>query len=122
MYELRYYQSANREQPLVEWLEGLADAQARARIQARLNRVALGNLGDHKAVGGGVVELRMDWGPGYRVYFARIGRVVLLLLCGGDKTTQQRDINRAKAYLEDYKARVSKSRATLPPPRGRGRA
>jgi putative addiction module killer protein len=107
--ELRYYQTSVGEQPFVEWLQGLDDRQARARIQARLARVAVGNLGDVEPVGEGVLELRIDWGPGYRVYFARIGKVIVLLLCGGDKRTQQRDIKRAKSYFEDFKARGGKA-------------
>lgn len=103
--ELRYYQTSSFEQPFVEWLNGLHDGQARTRIEARLARVAVGNFGDVEPVGGGVLELRIDWGPGYRVYFGRVRQVVVLLLCGGDKRTQQRDIKRAKAYFEDYKAR-----------------
>ena len=106
---LRYYQSSAFEQPFVEWLRGLNDRQARTRIEARLARVAVGNFGDVEPVGEGVMELRIDWGPGYRVYFGRIGQVVVLLLCGGDKRTQQRDIKRAKAYFEDYKARSAKN-------------
>ncbi|OGA21635.1 MAG: addiction module protein [Betaproteobacteria bacterium RIFCSPLOWO2_02_FULL_67_26] len=112
--ELYYYQTASGEQPFVEWLAGLADKQARARIEARLARVAAGTLGDVKTAGEGVLELRVDWGPGYRVYFSRVGQVIVLLLCGGDKRTQQEDIKRAKAYFKDYKARSAK-RA----PRGR---
>ncbi len=107
--ELRYYQTSAFEQPFVEWLRGLNDRQARTRIGARLARVAVGNFGDVEPVGEGVMELRIDWGPGYRVYFGRIGQVVVLLLCGGDKRTQQRDIKRAKAYFEDYKARSAKN-------------
>jgi putative addiction module killer protein len=105
--ELRYYQTSAGEQPFVEWLQGLGDRQARSRIQARLARVAVGNLGDVEPVGEGVLELRIAWGPGYRVYFSRVGNVVVLLLCGGDKKTQQRDIKRAKAYFEDYKTRTA---------------
>ena len=105
--ELRYYQTARGGQPFAEWLEGLADRQARARIQARLARVAAGNFGDVEPVGQGVSELRIDWGPGYRVYFARVGNVIVLLLCGGDKRAQQRDIKRAKDYFEDYKRRTA---------------
>ena len=112
--ELRYYQTAAGERPFVEWLEGLDDRQARTRIEARLARVAVGNFGDVEPVGEGVMELRIDWGPGYRVYFARVGQVIVLLLCGGDKRTQQRDINRAKEYFEDYKARTAQKK-----PRGR---
>jgi putative addiction module killer protein len=107
--ELRYYQTSTGGQPFVEWLQGLGDRQARTRVQARLARVAVGNLGDVEPVGEGVLELKIDWGPGYRVYFARAGKVIVLLLCGGDKRTQQRDIQRAKAYFEDYKARTAKT-------------
>jgi len=112
--ELRYYQTSTGEQPFVEWLKGLDDRQARTRIEARLARVAVGNFGDVEPVGEGVMELRIDWGPGYRVYFARVGQVIVLLLCGGDKRTQQRDIKRAKEYFEDYKARTAQKK-----PRGR---
>jgi len=103
--ELRYYQTSAGKRPFVEWLQGLGDRQARARVEARLARVAVGNLGDVEPVGEGVLELRIDWGPGYRVYFSRAGKVIVLLLCGGDKRTQRKDIERAKAYFEDYKAR-----------------
>ena len=84
------------------------------RIEARLTTVATGTFGDAEPVGEGVTELRIHWGPGYRVYFARIGQVIVLLLCGGDKTTQQRDIDRAKEYFENYKARTAQAK-----PRGR---
>src|SRR3972149_9552837 len=115
MYELRYYQSRTGQQPFTEWFERLRDLQARSRIQARLARVAVGNFGDADPVGAGVMELRIDWGPGYRIYFARPGQVLVLLLCGGDKRTQQKDIERAKGYFEDYKIRSAQ-------PRPRGRA
>jgi putative addiction module killer protein len=104
-YEIRVYADASGATPFTRWLERLRDRQAVARITARLDRLATGNFGDHRALGGGIYELRVDWGAGYRVYFARIGRVVLLLLCGGDKTSQQRDIERAKAYLQSYQRR-----------------
>lgn len=105
--ELRYYQTATGAQPFVEWLQGLNDRQARTRIEARLARVAVGNLGDVEPVGEGVLELRIGWGPGYRIYFSRVGKVIVLLLCGEDKRTQQRDIKRAKTYFDDYKARTA---------------
>ena len=107
--ELRYYQTFLGAQPFVEWLQDLNDGQARARIEARLARVAVGNLGDVEPVGAGVLELRVDWGPGYRVYFSRLGNIIVLLLCGGDKRTQQRDIKRAKAYFKDFKSRTAKT-------------
>ena len=87
-----------------EWLDGLGDKQAAARIALRIVRLQAGLLGDAKSVGGGVLELRVDTGPGYRVYFVPRGQVLIVLLCGGDKKTQRRDIERAKALageLED---------------------
>lgn len=84
-----------------EWLADLRDSRAKARIAERVRRLALGNPGDVKSVGGGVGELRIDYGPGYRVYIVRRGREIVVLLCGGDKTTQQKDIARAKALAEE---------------------
>ena len=78
------------------WLAKLADERAQARIAQRLARLAQGNFGDHKSVGEGVFELRIDYGPGYRIYGVRRGRVVVIVLCGGDKRTQDRDIRTAK--------------------------
>lgn len=93
--------------PFREWVGGMRDVQARAKVRIRLNRVRLGNFGDAKPVGGGVCELRVPCGPGYRVYFARAGRTIVLLLCGGDKSTQRRDINLAKRYWLDYQQRAT---------------
>ena len=87
-----------------EWLDGLTDKQAAARIAQRIVRLQVGLLGDAKSVGGGVMELRVDTGPGYRVYFVTRGCVLIVLLCGGDKKSQKRDIERAKTLageLED---------------------
>ena len=110
MFEIRHYVTADGVDLFARWLEGLADRQARARIKTRIDRVSLGNFGDVEPVGEAVSELRIDWGPGYRVYFARVGKTILLLLCGGDKRTQQRDIENAKTYLQDYKRRTEKVR------------
>jgi putative addiction module killer protein len=109
MQELRYYQTASGRQPFVEWLAGLTDRHARARIQARLAVVAAGSFGDAEPVGEGVMELRVHWGPGYRVYFARVGGVVVLLLCGGNKRSQDEDIKQAKRNFEDFKRREAKA-------------
>ena len=78
-----------------QWLDGLRDIHARARVQARIERLAAGNPGDVKPVGEGVSELRIDYGPGYRVYFSQKGSVSIILLAGGDKSTQARDIKTA---------------------------
>jgi putative addiction module killer protein len=84
-----------------EWLQGLADARAKARIAARIQRATLGNLGDVESVGGGVSEMRIEYGPGYRVYFVTRKRELIVLLCGGDKSSRRRDIRRAKKLAEE---------------------
>jgi putative addiction module killer protein len=91
--------------PVQEWLRGLRDRDARSRIRVRIDRLSLGNAGDTRSVGGGVWELRIDYGPGYRVYYAQSGSNIVLLLCGGDKTTQTRDIVLAQAYWAEYQQR-----------------
>ncbi len=83
------------------WIERLRDLRARARILARIDRLAFGHLGDVKSVGGGVSELRIDHGPGYRVYFTWRGRALVLLLCGGDKSSQARDIELARDLAKE---------------------
>ncbi len=82
------------------WLHRLKDANAVARIVARVRRMELGNPGDTKSVGRGVMEMRIDYGPGYRIYYARRGAEVVILLCGGDKRGQRRDIKRAQELAE----------------------
>lgn len=79
-----------------KWITSLADLRAQALITARVDRLAFGNFGNVKAVGDSVSELKIDFGPGYRVYFTRAGETVVLLLCGGDKSSQTKDIRRAK--------------------------
>jgi putative addiction module killer protein len=90
-----------RRRVFAKWLGGLRDRQARARIQVRMDRLGLGLAGDVKPVGSGVSELRIDYGPGYRVYFKHQGRDVVILLAGGDKRTQDRDTKRALALARD---------------------
>ena len=99
------YVTDNNDCPFERWLESLRDRQARARIKKRIDRLELGNLGDFKPVGEGVLELRIDYGAGYRLYFARAGSTIILLLCGGDKRTQAQDILKAKQYWTDYQVR-----------------
>ena len=79
----------------VKWIDGLCDMRARARVLARIERLAVGHAGDVKSVGEGVSEMRIDYGPGYRVYFRKRGRSLVILLAGGDKSSQSRDINTA---------------------------
>ncbi|MDQ0324574.1 putative addiction module killer protein [Rhodopseudomonas julia] len=86
-----------------DWLAGLKDRAAVQRITARLDRLAFGNPGDVEPVGEGVSELRLHFGPGYRVYFMQRGEIVIVLLCGGDKSTQRKDIKRAKDLAASWK-------------------
>jgi putative addiction module killer protein len=105
MIKIVTYQESNGRKPYAEWLDGLTDNKAKARIVVRVSRMAAGNFGDCKPLRDGVQELRIDHGPGYRVYLSRQGAVFVLLLCGGDKGDQTRDINRAIDYLNDWKLR-----------------
>jgi putative addiction module killer protein len=107
--EVREYQTAEGKTPLTEWLRGSRDGPTRGRIVARLDRLKAGLVGDWKSVGGGICELRIDHGPGYRVYYAQAGKTLILLLCGGDKSTRVKDIETAHASWKDYKARLPKS-------------
>ena len=97
-FELRRYTSADGVDHFGEWFDGLPDRQAQARVRARLDRLERGLFGDVEPCGEGVWELRVDWGPGYRVYYARSGKQIVLLLLGGDKRKQQADIKQAKEY------------------------
>jgi len=97
-YQLEYYLEDDGHAPFTEWLSTLRDRDAHARIDARLVRVRLGNFGIIKPVGDGVIEMKIDYGPGYRLYYAMNGKTVVLLLIGGDKSTQTRDVKLAKAY------------------------
>ncbi len=101
--ELRFYLTDNGWSPFKEWLDSLKDVKGRAKIRVRLDRVRLGNFGDYQEVGEGVQELRIDYGPGYRVNFGQVGTKLVILLCGGDKSSQSEDIRKAIEYWEDYK-------------------
>jgi len=98
---VREYTDDAGHSPFRTWLEKL-DTATRARVQARVLRFELGNLGDNKSVGGGVFEARLAFGPGYRVYFGRHGKSIVLLLLGGDKNSQSADIRKARSYWDDY--------------------
>lgn len=100
-----YYETTDRKQPVQEWLYSLRDVMARAKLRARIDRVKLGNLGKCNSVGHGVMELKLDFGPGYRIYFGQMEQTLIVLLCGGDKGTQSRDIKKAQEYWADYKRR-----------------
>jgi putative addiction module killer protein len=103
--EVLEYVRSDGKIPFRTWLRSLRDSDARARIRVRINRVRLGNFGDCRPVGNGVLELRIDYGPGYRVYLGRDGATVVLLLCGGVKKSQSRDIATAIEYWQDYQRR-----------------
>jgi putative addiction module killer protein len=94
----------------LDWLRKLRDVTARIAVDRRVNRVELGNFGDHRFCRDGVWELRVDVGPGYRVYYAAAGRKLVLLMCGGDKRTQSTDIDRACEYWQDWQRRTDDER------------
>ncbi|HLB42437.1 MAG TPA: type II toxin-antitoxin system RelE/ParE family toxin [Gammaproteobacteria bacterium] len=100
--ELNIYVTREGKRPFIDWLESLKDKTARYRIKERLDRVALGNMGDHKSVGNGVMEIRFKFGSGYRISYGEEGGKIILLLCGGDKSSQAKDIKRAHLFWEDY--------------------
>ena len=103
--DIRIYSDSAGHTPFTRWIETLADQRGRAAIKARLLRVQAGNIGDCKPLRDGVQELRIDHGPGYRVYLSRQGPVLVLLLCGSDKSDQDRTIAKAVEYLADWKQR-----------------
>ncbi|MCK0510942.1 type II toxin-antitoxin system RelE/ParE family toxin [Aromatoleum buckelii] len=105
MIEILRYQRADSREPFSEWLSALRDKVAQARIRVRLRQVQAGNFGDCEPVGEGVIELRVHVGAGYRVYCGRHGKAVVLLLCGGDKSSQAADIKRAKELWSEWKRR-----------------
>ena len=107
MIEVFRYQREDGQEPFSDWLNALRDKIAQARIRIRLRQLQAGSFGDCEPVGEGVVELRVHVGPGYRVYCGRHGKAVVLLLCGGDKSSQKTDIKRAKALWAEWKGRQS---------------
>ena len=100
--ELQIYQNPHRREPFTEWLES-RDQKTQERIQALLDRLVDGNFGDCKPVGEGIFEIRLRFGADYRIYFGEVDNTIVLLLCGGNKSSQRRDIERAKTYWQEYK-------------------
>jgi putative addiction module killer protein len=103
--DVRLYSTPDGRTPFSEWLELLTDWTTQQRVDARLGRIRGGNLGDHKHLGGGLYELRLDFGPGYRIYFAKLGLRVVILVGGGEKRSQDQDIRKAREYLQDLRER-----------------
>jgi putative addiction module killer protein len=112
-FQVELYEDARGRRPFSTWLYGLRDRAAMDGIRARIARILAGNLGDHRDLGGGLLEMRIFQGPGYRLYFARTGWWLVLLLCGGAKSSQTRDIARARRYLRDYLERKHGSEQEL---------
>jgi putative addiction module killer protein len=104
--KFEYYVLPNGKEPLTEWIESTKDIKTRARIKARLAQVLSGTLGDHKYLQDEVSELKLDFGAGYRIYYSELDDIILLLLSGGNKSTQKRDVKKAINYLKDYKERT----------------
>jgi putative addiction module killer protein len=105
VYEIRHYLTRNQKDVFMEWHRQLRDTEAKIAVDRRVNRIELGNFGDHKFCRDGVWELRIDVGQGYCVYYAIAGTQLVLLLCGGDKRTQVSDIDRACEYWLDWQRR-----------------
>ena len=112
--ELHQYRTQTGQVPFRNWIEGLRSRTVVERIDVQLTRVRSGNLGDHRELGGGLCEMRLFFGPGYRIYFVRLGRSSVLLLAGGTKSTQRADIRKARAYHADYIQRKILSGRQLP--------
>lgn len=101
--KIEAYRMPNGHVPFTKWFDSIRDKIAQTRIEARLIFFEQGNFGDYRSVGSGVFELRIHVGAGYRVYFSEVDNTIVLLLCGGDKSSQKRDIARAKTYWREYK-------------------
>ncbi len=106
--EIEIYETSSGKRPFVIWFEDLNEIHTRAKILTRLDRLKLGNFGDCKSIDEGVSELRIHYGPGFRIYYSKVGNKIILLLCGGDKGSQVKDIKKAKEYLRDYRSREKK--------------
>lgn len=102
--EIERYVTADGQIPFDNWFDSIRVSKTQTIISKRLDRVRMGNLGDYRSVGGGVFELRIDYDPGYRIYFGQVGTTIVLLLCGGDKSSQIKDIRQAQEYWRDYRS------------------
>ena len=109
MAKVTQYETESGRVPIAEWFDSLG-AKAAAKVTSATTRMELGNFGDHKSVGGGVWERRLDFEKGYRIYYAKDGEDLVLLLCGGTKSRQQADIDKAKQYWKDYKQRKAQTK------------
>ncbi|NGX40860.1 MAG: hypothetical protein KR126chlam4_00691 [Candidatus Anoxychlamydiales bacterium] len=103
--EIQLYETKSSKRPFDIWFESIRERHTRAKILTRLDRLQVGNFGDCKTLEEGVSELRIHYAQGIRIYYSKIGNKIVLLLCGGIKSSQKRDIKKAKEYLKDYKAR-----------------
>jgi len=103
--EIREYASRDDKTPFTDWLKKLRDRKACQKIHIQIDRLRLGNAGDYKSLGDGIYELRIHYGPGYRIYYGKEGNKIILLLCGGNKASQRQDVNLAKQYWADYRRR-----------------
>ena len=104
-FKIEIYQTDTGKRPFSQWLKEMRDILGKSKIRLRLDRLEMGNFGQCEPVGDGVFELKVDFGPGYRVYFGKTAATCVLLLCGGDKSSQKNDIQKAKVYLMDYQSR-----------------
>ena len=105
IYEIRHFKSESGTDVFGEWLDGMSEPLTRSRIEVRLARVERGLFGVVEYLSDGVSEFKLDFGPGYRIYFGKDGKRIIILLCAGDKSTQKKDIKRAIEYWKDYQGR-----------------
>jgi putative addiction module killer protein len=108
--EIHYFQTNQGKSPYLAWFNGLRDGKTKSIVRVRVIRLETGNFGDCHPVGDGILELRIHFGPGLRIYFGVVNQQVVLLLCGGDKSSQARDIQKAKLYWADYRRRINETK------------
>lgn len=108
-YTIKVYETATGKCPFKKWINSLSDLEARVSIELRIDRLRVGNFGKNKSLRSGLYELKIGVGPGYRIYFSKVGQEIVLLLCAGNKQSQLKDIVKAREYLDDYKKCESKN-------------